>query len=67
MKSRVLRLKDYREVDVKSLLKLFLLDREASAAELRWLTDPYIRWENATTFSPGEQVVCRLATDCPRF
>ena len=67
MKSRVLRLKDYREVDVKSLLKPFVLDGEALEAELRRLTNPYIRWENGTTVSPGDQVVCRLASDCPRF
>ena len=67
MKSRVLRAKDYREVDVKPLLKPFAPDEAALEAELRRLTNPYIRWETGTTVSPGDQVVCRLASDCPRF
>ena len=67
MKSRVLRAKDYREVDVKPLLKPFAPDEAALEAELRRLTNPYIRWEDGTTVSPGDQVVCRLASDCPRF
>ena len=67
MKSRVLRAKDYREVDVKPLLKPFVPDGAALEAELRRLTNPYIRWEDGTTVSPGDQVVCRLASDCPRF
>ena len=67
MKSRVLRLKDYREVDVKSLLKPFVPDDAALEAELRRLTNPYIRWEAGTAVSPGDQAVCRLVSDCPRF
>ena len=67
MKSRVLRARDYREVDVKPLLKPFAPDEAALEAELRRLTNPYIRWEDGTTVSPGDQVVCRLASDCPRF
>ena len=67
MKSRVLRAKDYREVDVKPLLKPFVPDEAALEAELRRLANPYIRWEDGTTVSSGDQVVCRLASDCPRF
>ena len=67
MKSRVVQIKDYREVDVKSLLKPFVPDGAALEAELRRLTNPYIRWEAGTTVFPGDQVVCRLASDCPRF
>ena len=67
MKSRVLQIKDYREVDVKSLLKPFVPDDAALEAELRRLTNPYIRWEAGTTVSPGDQAVCRLVSDCPRF
>ena len=67
MKSRVLQIKDYREVDVKSLLKPFVPDDAALEAELRRLTNPYIRWEAGTAVSPGDQAVCRLVSDCPRF
>ena len=67
MKSRVLQIKDYREVDVKFLLKPFVPDDAALEAELRRLTNPYIRWEAGTAVSPGDQAVCRLVSDCPRF
>ncbi len=67
MKSRVLRAKDYREVDVKLLLKPFTPDEAALETELRRLTNPYICWEAGTTVFPGDQVMCRLASDCPRF
>ena len=67
MKSRVLRARDYREVDVKPLLTPFAPDEAALEAELRRLTNPYIRWEAGETVSAGDQVVCRLVSDCPRF
>ena len=67
MKSKVLQVKDYREIDVRPLLTPFAPDEEALETELRRLTNPYIRWEDGTTVSPGDQVVCRLASDCPRF
>ena len=67
MKSRVLRAKDYREVDVKPLLKPFAPDKAALETELRRLTNPYICWEAGTTVFSGDQVMCRLASDCPRF
>jgi len=65
MKSRVLRSKDYRELTVE--LKPFEPDEAALAAELRRLANPYIRWEAGETVSKGDQVVCRLASDCPKF
>ncbi len=67
MKSKVLRAKDYREVDVKPLLTPFAPDEAALEAELRRLVNPYIRWEAGETVSAGDQVVCRLVSDCPRF
>ena len=67
MKSRILKVKDYREVDVRPLLKPFVPDEAALEAELRRLTNPYIRWEPGEVVSAGDQVVCRLASDCPRY
>lgn len=67
MKSRVLQIKDYREVDITPLLKPFVPDEAALETELRRLTNPYVRWETGETASAGDQVVCRLVSDCPRF
>ena len=66
MKSKVLQVKDYREIDVRPLLTPFAPDEEALETELRRLTNPYIRWEEGRTAASGDQVVCRLASDCPR-
>lgn len=60
MKSRILKVKDYREVDVRPLLKPFVPDEAALEAELRRLANPYIRWEPGEAVSAGDQVVCRL-------
>lgn len=67
MRSRVLQVKDYREVDVKPLLKPFTPDEEALETELRRLANPYVRWESGETVSAGDQVLCRLVSDCSRF
>lgn len=67
MKSRILKVKDYREVDVEPLLRPFVPDETALEAELRRLTNPYIRWEPGEEVSAGDQVVCRLLSDCPRY
>ncbi len=67
MKSKVLQVKDYREIDVRPLLTPFAPDGEALETELRRLTNPYIRWEEGRTAASGDQVVCRLVSDCPRF
>ena len=67
MKSRILKVKDYREVDAGPLLKPFVPDEAALEAELRRLTNPYIRWKPGEAVSAGEQVVCRLSSDCPRY
>ena len=67
MKSKVLQVKDYREIDVRPLLTPFAPDEEALETELRRLTNPYIRWEEGRTAASGDQVVCRLVSDCPRF
>ena len=42
-------------------------DEAALEAELRRLTHPFIRWEPGEVVSAGDQVVCRLASDCPRY
>lgn len=65
MKSRVVSVKDYREVQVS--LPAFVPDQPALEKELGRLTNSYIRWEQGTTASDGDQVVCRLASECPRF
>lgn len=65
MKSSVLQVKDYRKLAVK--LEPFAPDEAALETELRRLTNPYIRWEAGKTVSPGDQVVCRLVSSCPRF
>lgn len=65
MKSRVVSVKDYREVQVS--LPAFVSDQAALEKELGRLANPYIRWEQGTTVSAGDQVVCRLVSDCPRF
>lgn len=65
MKSRVLQVKDYREIEVK--LKPFTPDEAALEAELRRLSNPYIRWEAGSTVSSGDQVVCSLVSGCSRF
>ena len=49
MKSRVLQIKDYREVDITPLLKPFVPDEAALETELRRLTNPYVRWETGET------------------
>lgn len=67
MKSRVLRVMDYRNVDMKPLLKPFVPDEAALEKELMRLANPYIRWEEGTTVSAGDQVICCLESDCPRF
>ena len=67
MRSRILQVKDYREVDVKPLLKPFMPDEAALEAELKRLTNPYVRWETGESVSAGDQAVCRLVSDCPRF
>ncbi len=67
MKSRILKVKDYREVDAGPLLKPFVPDEAALEAELRRLTNPYIRWKPGEAVSAGDQVVCRLSSDCPRY
>ncbi len=67
MKSRVLRVMDYRSVDVKPLLKPFVRDEAALEKELRRLANPYIRWEEGTRVSSGDQAVCRLESGCSRF
>lgn len=67
MKSRVLQVKDYRDVDVKPLLKPFTPDEEALETELRRLANPYIRWEEGEQVYAGDQAACRLVSDCPRF
>ena len=67
MRSKVLQVKDYREVDAAHLLKPFTPDEAALEAELGRLSNPYIRWETGETVSSGDQVVCRLVSDCPRF
>ena len=67
MRSRILQVKDYREVDVKPLLKPFMPDEAALEAELKRLTNPYVRWETGESVSAGDQAVCSLVSDCPRF
>lgn len=67
MRSRVLKAADYRSVDIGGLLKPFEPDDAALEAELRRLTNPYIRWEEGKTAAAGDQVTCRLVSDCPRF
>lgn len=67
MKSRALQVMDHRSVDVKPMLKPFVPDREALETELQRLANPYIRWEEGTTVSRGDQAVCRLESDCPKF
>ena len=56
MKSKVLQVKDYREIDVRPLLTPFAPDEEALETELRRLTNPYIRWEEGRTAASGDQV-----------
>lgn len=67
MKSRVLRLFDYKTIDIKPLLKPFVPDEEALEKELQRLANRHIRWEEGTTLSAGDQAVCRLESECPRF
>ena len=67
MRSRVLKAADYRSVDIGGLLKPFEPDDAALEAELRRLANPYIRWEEGEQVSAGDQAICRLASDCPRF
>ena len=67
MKSKVLQVLDYRNVDVKPLLKPFVQDEDALEKELLRLLNPYVRWEEGTKVSAGDQVVCRLKSECPRF
>ena len=45
MKSRVLQIKDYREVDITPLLKPFVPDEAALETELRRLSNPYFLLE----------------------
>jgi len=67
MKSYVLRVLDYRTVDLKPQLRPFVLDETALEKELLRLTNPYIRWEQGAEATPGGQVTCRLHSDCQRF
>ena len=67
MRSRVLKAADYRSVDIGGLLKPFEPDAGALEAELHRLANPYIRWEEGERVSAGDQAVCRLVSDCPRF
>lgn len=67
MKSRALQVRDYHSVDIKPLLGPFAPDEEALEKELQRLANPYIRWEEGTVLSDGDQAVCRLESECPRF
>ena len=67
MRSKVLRVMDYRAVDLAPMLKAFVLDGDALERELRRVANPYIRWEAAAAVTPGSQVVCRLRSSCERF
>lgn len=67
MRSRVLNALDYRSVDLSGMLKPFQPDGEALEQEVRRLSNPHIRWEDAGQVFAGDQVSCRLASDCPRF
>ncbi|MDE6880288.1 MAG: hypothetical protein K2P20_02895 [Oscillospiraceae bacterium] len=65
MKSKFVLLNDYRSIvpDIQA----FAPDEEALDRELQRLTNPYIRWEVGSAVSAGDQVVCCLVSDCPRF
>ena len=67
MRSRVLTLADPRAVDLAGILQPFALDQKKLDRELQRLLNPYIRWEKGTTVSPGDVVVCKLSSPCPRF
>lgn len=65
MKSRVISVKDYRTIKVD--IPAFVPDQEALERELQRLTNPLTRWEAGRVVSAGDQVTCRLTSDCPQF
>lgn len=67
MRSRVLKALDYRSVDLGGMLKPFQPDAGALEAEVRRLTNPYVRWEKGGAAARGDLVACRLESACPRF
>lgn len=66
MRSRVLSVKDYREIPLTDL-PVFVPDEEALEREMQRLVNPHIRWEPGQRAAKGDLVACRLESACPRF
>lgn len=67
MRSRVLTLKDPRTVVLPEELTRFKPNQEELEPDLRRAVNRFIRWEKGEKAASGDMVVCRLASDCPRF
>lgn len=67
MRSRVLTLKDPRTVKLPEELTRFKPNQEELEQDLRRAVNRFIRWKKGEKAAGGDMVVCRLASDCPRF
>ena len=60
MRSRVLRVKEYRAIDISHLIAPIQVDEEQIHREIQRLTNPYARWQGGVKVVEGDMVVCDL-------
>ncbi len=65
MYSRILSLKDYKEVALT--IPAFVLDEARLEEEMQRLANPYIQWEEGNTAVAGDIVICDMASENTRF
>ena len=65
MRSKVVAVKDYREVPLE--IPAFLPDKAALEKEMSRLQTPFITWQAGDTVSNGDMVCCSLSSSAARF
>ena len=67
MRSRVLRVKDYRAIDISHLIAPIQVDEEQIQREIQRLTNTYVRWQDGDKVAAGDMAVCDLRSQIARF
>ena len=67
MRSSVVKQADPKDVDLSAWIKPISTDEKQIAAEMKRLTNPYVKWESGETAGEGDIAIVRLESSVPRF